>query len=747
MPPTSAARKTQPAVDTNRRQSGRQVRTSISRPLNYYARPYGSTGGNVDEPQDDSPPGFFPAIQYFTDAITALPKETMRHFTLMKEVEAKIHGPSQSMTQLSSRIIDMPVPARRSVQPSRQALLSFTANNSSAATSANPSVVNGAMPPPPLQQSSDADDHFSQATQIDSPLDIARRQDFQNLRAVIHSVLINLDEKNVCLSEANKTLDKQLARVESVIPHVESEISEEARLGSLKHWAYADNRVKHKPAPTNVERARRDVAATNSLAAAAATVHEDDIAAARVEARREAKKRNQQADSEFEDRTTKKAQGKGRKAAETVPPPVAAAKGLGIVNGIPAIQPPKRRRVDKDGGVAMERSLSGAVKANKTAGNGPRSTPAVEAVKKKTAKTSAPAPLATKKKYAKGGRAQSKQKDADSNRNAANSPQQSPHMMPSPIIANFAQSNDLQRPSSARMRQTSSTLQYSTLANEETRPSSSVGVKATNGERAKRASVSKAKEAPQEQRDNMDIDGAIEKTSQPTMERVADVKKDEDTGNEEATGADIMRSASRASKMVTPNPDFEAIVMSRIRSNGARSAEPSVIGQRTSSRNGEGRSHSRSGSNHILKQIASFNRSPVSSRRATMEDEDGEDDEEEEDESSDTPDEDPEVPRSKRRATSRRNRAETPEEEEEEEPPAPVEPEETNEEVEEEEENDHDPDDPNEPKYCYCGRGSYGQMIACDNPSCKKEWFHLECTGLKTAPADSGKLQASPEVD
>ncbi|GAB7340147.1 hypothetical protein MBLNU457_6628t1 [Dothideomycetes sp. NU457] len=723
MPPTSAARKTQTAVDPNRRQSGRQVRTSISRPLNYYARPYGSIGGNVDESQDDSPPGFFPAIQYFTDAITALPKETMRHFTLMKEVEAKIHGPSQSMTQLSDRILNMPVPPRRNRQPSRQALLSFTANNSSAATSANPSVVNGAMPPPPLQQASEADDQVSQATQFDSPVEIARRQDFQNLRAVIHSVLINLDEKNVCLSEANKTLDKQLARVEGVLPHVESEISEEARLGNLKHWAYADNRVKHKPAPANAERNRRDVAATNSLAAAAATVHEDDIAAARGEARREAKKRHQQADSEFEDRTTKKAQGKGRKAAEAASQPATAAKGLGIVNGLPTVQPPKRRRVDKDGPVAMERTLSGTGKGNKGAGNVSRSTPAVEAAKKKTTKASAPPPVATKKK------------------NAANSPQQSPRMSPSPLVANFAQSNDLTRPTSTRMRQTSSTLQYSTLANEEARPSSSAGIKTTNGDRAKRASVSKAKEPPQEQeqeqRDHMDIDGANEKTTQPTIESVADVKKDEDVGNEE-TGGDMPRSASRASKMVTPNPDYESIIMSRMRNNGARSAEPSVIGQRTSSRNGEGRSHSRNGSNHILKQIASFNRSPVSARRANVD----EDDDDEEDDS-DSPEEDPEVPRTKRRATSRRNRAETPDEE----PPAPAETEEVNDEVEdEEEENDHDPDDPNEPKYCYCGRGSYGQMIACDNPNCKKEWFHLECTGLKTAPADSGAYLESPSL-
>ena len=228
MPPTSAIRKTQSQSEPNRRQSGRQIRTSTSRPVNYYARPFGSfSGGQVDEPRDDTPPGFFPAIQYFTDAITALPKETMRHFTLMKEVEAKVHGPTQAVTQMAGKIMQMPVPPRRDLQPSRQALLSFTANNSSAATSANPSVLNGMIPA--SNHSTNNDEHTLRNPHLDPQVDMARRQDFHNLRMVIQSILINLDEKNVCLAEANRTLNKQLARVEDVIPHVESEISEEGR--------------------------------------------------------------------------------------------------------------------------------------------------------------------------------------------------------------------------------------------------------------------------------------------------------------------------------------------------------------------------------------------------------------------------------------------------------------------------------------------------------------------------------------
>ncbi|EGO21649.1 hypothetical protein SERLADRAFT_417157, partial [Serpula lacrymans var. lacrymans S7.9] len=44
------------------------------------------------------------------------------------------------------------------------------------------------------------------------------------------------------------------------------------------------------------------------------------------------------------------------------------------------------------------------------------------------------------------------------------------------------------------------------------------------------------------------------------------------------------------------------------------------------------------------------------------------------------------------------------------------------------------PDDPQEQRYCYCNQVSYDTMVACDNPGCKIEWFHLSCLGLKHAP-------------
>lgn len=36
--------------------------------------------------------------------------------------------------------------------------------------------------------------------------------------------------------------------------------------------------------------------------------------------------------------------------------------------------------------------------------------------------------------------------------------------------------------------------------------------------------------------------------------------------------------------------------------------------------------------------------------------------------------------------------------------------------------------------YCICRQVSFGNMIGCDNPDCKIEWFHYECVGLKEPP-------------
>lgn len=40
----------------------------------------------------------------------------------------------------------------------------------------------------------------------------------------------------------------------------------------------------------------------------------------------------------------------------------------------------------------------------------------------------------------------------------------------------------------------------------------------------------------------------------------------------------------------------------------------------------------------------------------------------------------------------------------------------------------------NEEVFCFCRMPSFGDMVACDSPTCRFEWFHWSCVGLKKPP-------------
>lgn len=52
----------------------------------------------------------------------------------------------------------------------------------------------------------------------------------------------------------------------------------------------------------------------------------------------------------------------------------------------------------------------------------------------------------------------------------------------------------------------------------------------------------------------------------------------------------------------------------------------------------------------------------------------------------------------------------------------------------EDEEEELDGAEEDEERYCYCQGVSYGEMVACDKDDCPRQWFHLECIGLKSVP-------------
>lgn len=49
---------------------------------------------------------------------------------------------------------------------------------------------------------------------------------------------------------------------------------------------------------------------------------------------------------------------------------------------------------------------------------------------------------------------------------------------------------------------------------------------------------------------------------------------------------------------------------------------------------------------------------------------------------------------------------------------------------------DEGEDETDDKVYCYCSQPSYGEMVGCENPTCKREWFHISCLGLKTVPQE-----------
>jgi hypothetical protein len=777
--------------------SGRAIRTNTTRPANYYARPFGSFSAAPDHEASmglsapTQPPGFFPALTFLADAMTALPKEVMKHFTLMKEVEAKIYDPTDRLGDFIDNLMEQPVPTRKQTSnvsapaTSVQGLLSLTTNNSTSG-SANPSLVNGVAGrqsvQPSIAGSTDGVDV------PDSEEERRRRGQYHELRMITHSLLGNLDEKIVVLNEANRVLALQQMRIDSVVPHLDTEISEESRLGSMSHWAYSDNRQKAKAAATGANRPR-DVAATNSLAAAANMLHEAEIAQARTDAGREAAGRGKgkgkrvtehPGDSDFDEKPRKALKvGKG-KAAGTA----ANATGLGITtNGEPG--PKRKKTTDRIAPApAMERQASGQGKGPKGRET-PRSTPAIEQPAKFKATKAKPAPTKTRKPLPA-------------------STQASPMLASSPLAASF-HSAALEvppnaRPQSARLRQNSSAtnLRHERVQDEHvpspSRPSSSAGK--TNGvekPNGKRRNVQETTEEHEESMTEAEHAQRLREASEKL--RREDLDMPDASGNEREqptnsqSGSNSWKGSGRASKVGTPKSEAYPTsagaggeTMSRVRSTRSKQGNGRDSSSSEPQMQGTGK-HKRAASNsHLVKQLAPFNKSPNLDRHRL--DDDEEDDESREGEEAEA-EEDTEKQEARkssvRRPVSRRNTANSvtlrtspaPLSRESSAPasppptstrqttrssgrgivdPAPAatttttaatataeQPAPLPDDDDDDDDSEHDPDDPDEPKYCYCNRGSYGEMIACDNDHCSREWFHLGCTGLGEAPGEEEK--------
>ena len=383
---------------SGRRQPIRQTRTNPSRNATLLGsqRAPGASRTTQDGVQD-SEIGFFPAITHFTDSISALPKEMVRHYSMLKEVDAKICGPEEIIGHLIATVLRLPAP------PRKPTLTHQTTDTSRSEIETAPSIartvdnISLKSVPSRVEAASTA----TQENQADS--DLSRRRLFHQLRVYMQEMLPVLDEKNHVLSTAGDCLDYQLRRCTGSYRHLDNELDEEARWGSMTHWAYAERTTEKRGAIAG-ERSKREAAAASHLAATAPAVQEAEGAALRSELRREAmaarkNRRNQYLESDFDDsRAASQAgakkpfrPGKGRRAADAMLSGQTTAVNHNGLSG--AAAPSKRRKTEKTtstpgaGGGSAARAMNSVYGSNPSTqrgtGTSPRGTPGPEPPKRR----------------------------------------------------------------------------------------------------------------------------------------------------------------------------------------------------------------------------------------------------------------------------------------------------------------------------------------------------------------------------
>lgn len=686
---------------SNRRQPTRSARTATTRPSNYYARPTGWARGPAqeEEARQEIQHGFFPAITHFTDGLAALPKEVMRQFTLLKESEGKAFPPEQAMGQIIDKINQLPPPPLPQSQPPAQTYFGFSLTNSING-SAPGSVIDGHAPAA-FQPQSDASD---QPPIIDEHFH-SRREYYFHLRSAMTEMVSALDEKNVVLTAINDTLTRQLSRLEGTLPHVEKEISEEARLGSNTHWALPHMREARKVVGQANDRNRRDMQATNNLAAAAAAVHEHDIAAVRSEARREAmsQRRRNNVDSDFDARQPAKRAHASNKAKRPLPGP-----STNDARGATKDQPVKKRRVDK-GPAASERSMAAAI--NRRLNNprepltGFREAPGESRKKPRPAQAS----TSSKKKYAHQSNFPDQSPTNFCSRNLVNSPS----LASSPTRGTFSTATrrdyspaaPSQRPTRPRQ---DSNLSGRSTANEHRPRNGSASYHnktTTNGTYTSAGTANTTSKGLPEVRSGMkdvythnnghQIHEQDFNNTALTMDGSSGVPS-RTLKREETEFLDRNNSYPERHHRAS-FPKFNAPLQS------VETADTQPMLRARNSRGNGNSISSKAPPRLISRSPAPTNTFP---RRAH-----------------------------EKRYTGRSSPASA--------LTAHLEGSPSHLAASEDEGADSDmvsaDADPDEPRYCFCNQTSHGFMVACDDPNCDHEWFHLDCVGLKEAPPENTK--------
>ncbi|KAK7402535.1 hypothetical protein QQX98_011706 [Neonectria punicea] len=668
-----------PAADTPSHRRSQPIRQTRTNPPRSSANLGRAAGGGRDlvgaGALSDQPIDIFPAVTHFADAITALPKELVRHFTLLKEVDAKLFAPEEQLFRLVAAAAKAPLPEPRPSNEASSSIAPASAPMSAQNSSSGIAASNGLHPVP------SADD--SHKDLVFDPSNLPRRHLYRQTAIKIQEMLVSLEEKNHVISTANEVLQAQLARIDDVWPHLESEFSDETKWGSTTHWAYPENRTGR---ASQAERTRRDGAAAISAAAQALA----EEAAARSDARKQAvqakkNSRNQNNnnhsnshnnntnnihDSDFDDHDgrhkgeTKKPQGiKSRKAATAETNNISL--GITTASSTNSGNPPqKRRKVEKTtNGATAERAMSSVfgTTAPKAKTTSPRATPAPEGPKKRKALPS--------------GSSQSKK-----SRNgvtgiptsATSSPVLTELPEPKPIVQASPVPTATPVPAPTRARRNS--MQSASLENGKARPTSSASNKPTgtptvtpdpNTQSTPWPRPAPEPKAVKEPSVTIKTEPAKKEAERPEVAPmpVPAASKKENKPDEN----------DRKSESVPPVPPNPTVT-----TKSGRASKPSTPAMATFQDAARSRSSRASEGAGVNKKTQKKTNSTIHAAVSHLVDED------------------------------------------------------TNSSMQgDEEEGDIDAD---EPTYCYCNSVSYGEMVACDADGCPREWFHLECVGLKVAP-------------
>ncbi|KAL1887997.1 hypothetical protein Cpir12675_006348 [Ceratocystis pirilliformis] len=610
------------------------------------------TGRDGDSDPSDQSINIFPAVNYLADSLSTLPKELIRHFTLLREVDAKIYAPEETLFKLTDACYTAPMPQCKSFPPGIPERTQGIVAGGEALHNLEPTPIPNTLGGAPDDPDYRASLYASQ--------NLERRQLFANTAAQIKEMLVALEEKNHVISTANDALQKQLARMDNAWPHLEGEFCDEAKWGNVNHWAYPENRTK--------EGRRKDHASATTLAAAEEAAARSDARKQAVQAKKDKKQQQQQQQQEADFEEGKKSKARRALDSSASNALTTTSVGLGISSGSAAngTSTTKRRKAEKTP------TSNGAITTEKTM-------PTTSNVSKQT---KPPASLAingldgTRKRKATSS-ATAQPKKSRNGVGASASSISSPVLgaLPDPKTTsarNSPQPTSNPRPAAPRGRQNSTTL-IPTDNNKITRPTASLKTNAT---------------------------GPLtpEPGTTPANSLVArpEIKKEGDVHEPHAS---IANGSPRKRDTSLSHVDEAAG-----RSNTTTPILPSTMPTSTTK---SGRV-----SKPSTPALATFQETSVRLRASRSSDSNSD-------------------KNTKRKKGSTPLQAQTVVEEEEKAAAGTA----SDAAVQE----DEDIEDANEPTYCFCNGVSYGAMVACDADDCAREWFHLECVGLKVAPKTNAK--------